>query len=141
MDSAICHGFPSQPFSHRFRCLQHISSLRSSGLWLPEGDFSHDSSPTLFGVSLLCPIRSLFRIVGSSSDMDGYLLIAILLFFSFRYGAVTTLQATSCRTGLWGVMEQKTLLRDFRDVFQGCSLGFLRGLNSPRAMESGRLNA
>ncbi len=82
-------------FRHRFRCLQHINSQRSSGLWLPEGESSHDSSPTPYGVSLLCPPRSLFRGVGSSSDIDGYLLFLLLSFL-----VITTIQATFVSHGV-----------------------------------------
>ncbi|WP_237713251.1 hypothetical protein, partial [Candidatus Regiella insecticola] len=68
-----------------------MSSAYSLPCAYPDHGFQEDYSLAFkiphLRVSLLCPIRSLFRIVGSSSSMDGGIRAPPLYL------------ATSCRTG------------------------------------------
>ena len=63
--------FPITTFRRRFRCLRHIHYLALTQIF-----GSQEDRPLAFLIPHLralqrCPIRSLFRIVGSSGSMDG----------------------------------------------------------------------
>lgn len=80
-----------------------ISSAYSLPRAHPDCGFQEDCSLAFriphVGALLLCPIRSLFRIVGSSSSMDGGVLVPQLLVSDIvSHGAM-------------GVMERSTYLR------------------------------